>query len=63
MWRLPKPDAIDEIIDRALAKPGRIDWLEIRKNLARLSIRIERRALHSRVKNRLHLLIQKKHEK
>ncbi len=63
MWRLPKPDAIDEIIDRTLAKPGRIDWLEIRKNLARLSIRIERKALHNRVKNRLHLLIQKKHEK
>lgn len=63
MWRLTKPDVIDQIIDKVLAKPGRIDWLEIRKNLARLSIRIERRALHSRVKKRLHLLIQKKHEK
>ena len=63
MWRLTKPDLIDQIIDKVLAEPGRINWLEIRKRLARFSIRIDRRALHNRVKKRLHLLIQKKHEK
>jgi hypothetical protein len=63
MWRLKKPDVIDLIIDKVLAKPGRLDWTGIRKELARLSIQIDRPALHRRVKKRLHLLIQKKNEK
>lgn len=63
MWRLTKPDAIDQIIDQLLAKPGLIDWRQIRKELAGLSVQIDRSALHRRVKKRLHLLIQKKHEK
>lgn len=63
MWRLKKPDVIDQIIDQLLAKPGLIDWRGIRKRLARLSIQIDRPALHRRVKKRLLLLIQKKHEK
>jgi hypothetical protein len=63
MWRLKKPDVIDQIIDQVLAAPGLIDWRRIRKELASLSIRIDRSTLHRRVKARLHLIIQKKHEK
>jgi hypothetical protein len=63
MWRLTKPDLIDGIIDKHLRKPGYIDWLGIRKSLAREGVRVSRSALYNRVKKRLHLLIQQKHEK
>jgi hypothetical protein len=63
MWPLTRPDLIDTIIDKHLRKPGYIDWLGIRKTLAREKVSISRTALHSRVKKRLHLLIQQKHEK
>jgi hypothetical protein len=63
MWKLTKPDLIDTIIDKVLRQPGYIDWLGIRKRLAREGVKISRTALHSRVKKRLHLLIQTKYEK
>lgn len=63
MWRLTKPDSIDQVIDQVLADPGLINWRQIRKDLAAISIQIDRSALHRRVKKRLYLIIQKKHEK
>jgi len=60
IWKLAEGDIIDEIIDAALAEPGRIDWASVERKLLALSIRMDRQALHVRTKRRLGMLVKRK---
>ena len=47
------PDIIDLILERALSRPGRIDWTRIDRELSGFGATVERRLLHGRMKRLL----------
>lgn len=47
------PDIIDLILERALGRPGLIDWTRIDRELSGFGATVERRILHRRMKRLL----------
>jgi len=56
----PKLDMIDQILDRALRRPGLVDWNLIDRELLAKGTKVQRPALHKRMKA---LLVQRARHK